>query len=66
MVTLQKSQKYHEKSINTRYFVKNTDFQLLNGFDHVYEVVLKTVSKIVIFRELLDGDSTVEDSQNTM
>ena len=36
-----------EKSINTRYFVKNTDFQLLNGFDHVYEVVLKTVSKIV-------------------
>ena len=37
--TLEKSQKCHEKSINTRYFVKNTDFQLLNGFDHVYEAI---------------------------
>ena len=49
MGTLQKLQKCHEKSINTRYFVKNTDFQLLNGFDHVYEAIRTWSWKIVIF-----------------
>ena len=49
MGTLQKSQKCHEKSISTRYFAKNTDFQLLNGFDHVYEAIRAGSWKIVIF-----------------
>ena len=49
MGTLEKLQKCYEKSINTRYFVKNTDFQLLNGFDHVYEAIRTWSWKIVIF-----------------
>ena len=49
MGTLQKSQKCHEKSISTRYFAKNTDFQLLNCFDHVYEAIRIRSWKIVIF-----------------
>ena len=51
MGTLQKSQKCHEKSISTRYFAKNTDFQLLNGFDHVYEAIRTWSWKIVIFEQ---------------
>ena len=49
MGTIEKSQKCHEKSINTRYFVKNTDFQLLNCFDHVYEAIRTWSWKIAIF-----------------
>ena len=39
MGTLEKSEKCYEKSINTKYFVKNIVFKLLNGFDHVYEAI---------------------------
>ena len=49
MGTLQKSQKYHEKSISTKYFVKNTDFHVLNSFDHVYEAIRTGCWKITIF-----------------
>ena len=37
MGTLEKSQNVHEKSMSTRYFAKNMDFKVLNGFDHMYE-----------------------------
>ena len=49
MGTLQKSQKCHEKSINTMQLLKNSDFQLRNGFDHQHEAIWRRSWKIVIF-----------------
>ena len=49
MGTLEKSQNVHEKSMSTRYFAKNMDFKVLNGFDHIYEAIRSSSWKIVIF-----------------
>ena len=48
MGTLQKSQKYNEKSINTGQLLKNNDSQLLNGFDHEHEAIRGRSWKIMI------------------
>ena len=38
-VTVQKSQKHHEKSISTTQLLKKNEFRVLNGFDHQHEVI---------------------------
>ena len=49
MGTLEKSQNVNEKSRSTRYFAKNIDFKVLNGFDHIYDAIRSSSWKIVIF-----------------
>ena len=42
-------EKDHEKSMDLKYFLKTSDFQLLNGLDHQHEVIRSRSGKMMIF-----------------